>query len=433
MQLPLYSPADYTEAQRALLPPGAAFNWPQGGMGDVLLGGMAQELARVGSGAQQVLDHAPLAHLPKVSSWHISEYRRIASEAIAGQVEVLPRQAFTVGSKVGARVWSNAASIRLGTAQAATPNTVTLPATASAVPDVYAGKMVGIVSGMGIGQEHRVVQSRTNKLSYSNSFTNPVWINSRCTLLPNQQDPFGGQNGWKYSVGGIGGYIDQGGQAMAQDELTFYAKPDVTGWALMTFKAYLDGTETAWFNLLTGTLGVVGSNLTASITPAGNGYWKCSARKRVATISNYCIFAPTWGNGISGNTNCSMFCYIAHLSDTSGDEPLVTLANPTVGVTVDTPWTTQPDSTSVLAIYDPSINFSIPLLKVDHLLQPLRVGSKVGDGLWGSNKRYLLRVRYYRSVVNPKPLWDALMAFKQAHVFLWFEDISGAGGIYEQN
>jgi hypothetical protein len=37
-------------------------------------------------------------------------------------------------------------------------------------------------------------------------------------------------------------------------------------------------------------------------------------------------------------------------------------------------------------------------------------------------------VRYYRSVVDPKVLWDALVAFRQAHVFLWFEDITGDGG-----
>jgi hypothetical protein len=31
-------------------------------------------------------------------------------------------------------------------------------------------------------------------------------------------------------------------------------------------------------------------------------------------------------------------------------------------------------------------------------------------------------------VVDPKVLWDALAEFKQAHVFLWFEDITGSGG-----
>ncbi|MBS3953064.1 MAG: hypothetical protein KGZ88_08960 [Methylomicrobium sp.] len=72
--------------------------------------------------------------------------------------------------------------------------------------------------------------------------------------------------------------------------------------------------------------------------------------------------------------------------------------------------------------------FPVPLVQVDHLVGPLRVGSRVGDRCWGSRGRYVLRVRYYRSVVDPYLLWQALSAFKQAHVFLWFEDISAVGG-----
>lgn len=188
VQLAPYTPADYADAQRALLPPGAAFDWPQGGLGDALLLGMAQELARVGGGTQQILDRAIEQHRPKVVSWHIDEYRRVAHAALAGVSETLPRKVCAVGSRVGARVWAN-----------------------------------------------------------------------------------------------------------------------------------------------------------------------------------------------------------------------------------------------------PAASFNVPLLRVDHLLQPLHVGSHVGDGLFGSTRRYALRVRYYRSVVDPKPIWDALMAFKQAHVFLWFEDITGVGGAYGQN
>jgi len=73
------------------------------------------------------------------------------------------------------------------------------------------------------------------------------------------------------------------------------------------------------------------------------------------------------------------------------------------------------------------------LVQVDHLVGPFRVGSHVGDRLWGSRGRYVMQVRYYRSVVNPKVIWDALMEFKQAHVYLWFEDITGVGGNYAPN
>ena len=76
----------------------------------------------------------------------------------------------------------------------------------------------------------------------------------------------------------------------------------------------------------------------------------------------------------------------------------------------------------------PGLIFPVDLVRIDHLLGPFRVGSRVGDRLWSANGRFVLRVRYYRSVVNPQVIWDALMAFKQAHVYLWFEDITGVGG-----
>lgn len=189
MKIKLYTAADYANALRALLPEGVAFKWPQGGFGDALLKGMGAEFARIGAGAQQVLDIAIERHRPKYNNWNISEYRRIANEAIAGVAETMPRQPMRIGSKIGDRLWSSAATR----------------------------------------------------------------------------------------------------------------------------------------------------------------------------------------------------------------------------------------------------NFPVDLLRVEHLLGPYRIGSKIGSQLWSKDGRYVIRVRYYHGVVDPKPVWDALSAFKQDHVFLWFEDITGAGGNYGQN
>lgn len=187
MHIITHTASDYADAQRALLPPGAAFDWPADGLGDALLKGMGAEPARIDAAAQQVLDAAIEQHRPKHGSWHISEYRRVAEEAIAGMVEA-PRNKATVGSKIGSRLWS------------------------AAVPA-----------------------------------------------------------------------------------------------------------------------------------------------------------------------------------------------------------------------------FPVELLRIDHRVGSARIGSHIGDRAWSTRSRYVLQVRYYSSVVNPKRVWDALFAFKQAHVFLWFEDITGAGGSYGQN
>lgn len=221
MQLTPYSPSDYADAQRALLPPGAAFDWPQGGFGDSLLVGIGEELARIGTDAQMVLDRAIEQHRLKYGNWHFSEYIRVANEAIAGAAETLPRRKLAIGCKVGQRMWSSAT-------------------TGAAFPGV------------------------------ANS-------------LPRRKSAVG--------------------------------------------------------------------------CKVGQLLWSCS----------------------------------------------------------------------VAVLY-----FPVELLRVE-LMHPFRVGCRVGDRLWSGRGGYVIRVRYYSGAVNPKPLWDALSSLKQAHVYLWFEDITGAGGNYGQN
>ncbi len=82
-----------------------------------------------------------------------------------------------------------------------------------------------------------------------------------------------------------------------------------------------------------------------------------------------------------------------------------------------------------------STQFNVPLVQIDHLVGPFRAGSKAGDRLYSARSRFILRVRYYKTVVNPDIIFNALAAFKQAHVYLWFEDITGVGGevFYAQN
>lgn len=185
MKIAQYSPREYADAIKALLPPGAAWDWPEGGVGDAMLLGTAEELARVDEATQDALDAAIEAHRPGKCNFHISEYRRVAGEALAGVAEAMPRKTAAIGCRIGTRLWSHAA---------------------------------------------------------------------------------------------------------------------------------------------------------------------------------------------------------------------------------------------------PETTFPVDLYRIDHLLGPARIGSRVGCGLWGPLGRRILRVRYYRSVVDPKVLWDALVAFRQAHVFLLFGDITGDGG-----
>jgi hypothetical protein len=108
MKLAAHTAVDYAAAQRALLPPGAAWDWPREGFGQDLLVGIGQEPARLEAELPTVLQRAIDLHRPRIVGWHIDQYRRVAREALeaAGIAEALPRQTFAVGAHVGDRCWS---------------------------------------------------------------------------------------------------------------------------------------------------------------------------------------------------------------------------------------------------------------------------------------------------------------------------------------
>jgi hypothetical protein len=108
MRLTPHTAADYGDALRTLLPPGEAWDWPAGGLGDKLLIGTGQELARVDAPVAEVLDLALVRHTLKRSSWRLVDYRAVAAASQAGIVETVPRTAFVAGSPAGQRLWSKA-------------------------------------------------------------------------------------------------------------------------------------------------------------------------------------------------------------------------------------------------------------------------------------------------------------------------------------
>ncbi|WP_310611264.1 hypothetical protein [Limnohabitans sp.] len=102
---------DYTAALLALLPPGEAWQWPVGGAGLSLLTATAQELVRVDSQVQGVLDLAIDRHRIKSTKWSLAEYLNVARSSQLGDaakksIDAKRLQPFSVGSHVGDRCWS---------------------------------------------------------------------------------------------------------------------------------------------------------------------------------------------------------------------------------------------------------------------------------------------------------------------------------------
>lgn len=76
-------------------------------------------------------------------------------------------------------------------------------------------------------------------------------------------------------------------------------------------------------------------------------------------------------------------------------------------------------------------SWPIQRLRIDHLTQPsLASSARAGQPLYGERARVALRVWCYMGVVDHEAIAAALQAFKQAHVVLFFEDISLRAGDY---
>ena len=106
MTIKKHTADDFAGAALALLPPGAAWDWPKDGTGYALLKACSEEYARLEADIRIVLDWAIEQHRPTYLSWHISDYRKVAEEALAGITESMPRKMTAIGSQVGDRLWS---------------------------------------------------------------------------------------------------------------------------------------------------------------------------------------------------------------------------------------------------------------------------------------------------------------------------------------
>lgn len=114
MDIVRYNARAFADAMQALLPPGQAWQWPQGGTGDTLMLAMGAELARVADMAPQVVAAAVAAHVPGASDFTLGAYRSAAAAEVARQgqpvgsvvVDHLVFKPFVAGSVVGDAVWS---------------------------------------------------------------------------------------------------------------------------------------------------------------------------------------------------------------------------------------------------------------------------------------------------------------------------------------
>ena len=127
-----------------------------------------------------------------------------------------------------------------------------------------------------------VEEQRTNLFTYSEQFDNAVWVKTRASVTANAvTSPDGTVDAEKVvedTSASTTHHVSNGATLASGVAYTasFYLKAAERTWAYISLASTAFGTAAgAYFNLSTGVIGTVSSGVTASILPAGNGWYRC--------------------------------------------------------------------------------------------------------------------------------------------------------------
>jgi hypothetical protein len=150
-----------------------------------------------------------------------------------------------------------------------------------------------------------IEEQRTNLLTYSSDYTNAVWakggtsIVSASAVAPNGTltaqtlvENTATTDHYIYAAGTI---------PSATYSLTVFAKPAGRSWLKLMVGQQTQGF--AYFNLTTGVIGSTTAGYTSSITPVGNGWYRCSVSGTALGSSIYtCVISLATANGVDSYT-----------------------------------------------------------------------------------------------------------------------------------
>jgi hypothetical protein len=174
-----------------------------------------------------------------------------------------------------------------------------------------------------------IEELRANLLLYSNAFTSAPWVagaNTNVTAA-GALSPDGTVNAWKlYASNGLVAAGLRQPITKAASAITYaasvYAKAAGQNWLQVTV---FDGTvgNRYWYNISTGAVGTtaaIGAGFTgvsASIVPAGNGYYRCVLLATSSTATTYEVYvypsAADGSNGTGDASNNGVYIYGAQL------------------------------------------------------------------------------------------------------------------------
>jgi hypothetical protein len=142
-----------------------------------------------------------------------------------------------------------------------------------------------------------------NVFIYTEDFSNAYWFKNALSISSNTINAPNGTltaDSIVENTANTGRYIGVGlglSLTAAPYTMSVYLKKANRDWFSLGLFNGVD-SKTAWFNLNTGTIGTIESGITASISDAGNGWYRCSVTRTMSgVLTNYLGMSPTLTDG----------------------------------------------------------------------------------------------------------------------------------------
>ena len=167
-----------------------------------------------------------------------------------------------------------------------------------------------------------IEEARTNILTYSAQLENAAWTRLNATVTADAAvSPDGGTNADKLigtaGLANIAVFQSPALTASTAYTETVYAKKAEWSWVALEIRGESADAIQAWFNLNTGAVGTIVGAGTATITDAGNGWYRCSLTRTMGatTTSPRVRIYPTNANTLfsTGDGTSGIFAWGAQL------------------------------------------------------------------------------------------------------------------------
>ena len=146
-----------------------------------------------------------------------------------------------------------------------------------------------------------IEEARTNLLLYSEDLTNAVWVKSGSTATANTATSPAGTttaDRWEPTLTGTIGTTRLLEAAVVTIGAVYtssaYVKAAGKRWVFFTSPDAANAAHYCWFDLQTGTVGTKGASVTtATITPAGDGWFRLTTSSTSTSATNYVFISAT--------------------------------------------------------------------------------------------------------------------------------------------